>query len=62
MAVVALAAYDDMDVGIIGVPVLDPEPIELRGETRSACAIRSRVNAFRSESRSASCGDTMNRK
>ena len=32
MAVVTLAAYDDMDVGIIGVPVLDPEPIELRGK------------------------------
>ena len=32
MAVAALPAYDDMDMGIIGVPVLDPEPIELRGK------------------------------
>ena len=31
-AVVALAAYDDMDVGIIGVPVVDPNPIELGAE------------------------------
>ena len=30
--VVALAAYDDMDVGIIGVPVVDPNPIELGAE------------------------------
>ena len=32
MTVVALAAYDDMDVGIVGVPVLDPEPIEIGAE------------------------------
>ena len=32
MAVVTLAAYDDMDVGIIGVPVLYPEPIEIGAE------------------------------
>ena len=31
-AVVTLAAYDDMDVGIIGIPVVDPNPIELGAE------------------------------
>ena len=60
-AVVALAAYDDMDVGIIGVPVVDPQS-SWAPRSRSACAIRSRVNAFRSESWSASSGDTMKRK
>ena len=31
-AVVTLSAYDDMDVGIIGIPVVDPDPIELGAE------------------------------
>jgi hypothetical protein len=31
-AVVALAAHDDMDVGIVGIPMVDPDPIELGAE------------------------------
>ena len=31
-AVTAFAAHDDMDVGIVCVPVVDPNPIELRAE------------------------------
>ena len=31
-AIVAFAAHDDMDVGIVGVPVVDPDPIKLGAE------------------------------
>ena len=30
--IVAFASHDDVDVGIVGVPVVDPNPIELRAE------------------------------
>jgi hypothetical protein len=43
LAVVAHAAHDEMDVGIVGVPVIDADPIELRAEILSIWPIRSRV-------------------
>ena len=32
LAVVAFAAHDDMDVRIVSVPMIDPDPVELRTE------------------------------
>ena len=32
LAVVGAAAHEDVDVGTIGVPVIDRDPIELRAE------------------------------
>jgi hypothetical protein len=31
-AIVGLAAHDDMDMGILGIPVIDSDPVELRTE------------------------------
>ena len=62
VAVIAFAADKDMDMGIVGVPVIDAEPIEPRAEIAFNLRHRSRVNNFKSANCSASSDDTMNRK
>jgi hypothetical protein len=48
-AVVVLAANDDMDVGVVGIPVIDPHPIESGAEI--ALGLRHQIPGERLEIR-----------
>ena len=60
LAVVRLAADQQMDVRVVGVPVLGGDPVEPRLEVALMSATGSRVKAFRSSILIASSGLTMN--
>ena len=62
LAVVGAAAHDDVDVGIVGVPVIDADPIELGAEILLHLAHQLAGEAPRSAISAASSGETMKRK
>ena len=62
LAVIGAAADEDMDVRIVGVPVVDRDPVEPGAEVPLDIGISSRVNVLRSPSSAASSGETMKRK
>jgi hypothetical protein len=61
-AIVGHAAHDDVDVGVLGIPVIDSDPVELRTEISLGVSHQVPRERLQIQSRSASSGDTMNRK
>ena len=56
------AADQQVDMRIVGVPVIDGDPVEPGAEVGLHLPARSRVKALRSVISAASSGETMNRK
>jgi hypothetical protein len=61
-AIVPDAAQDDMDVGMLGIPMIDADPVELRAEILFGLAHEVTGELRRSDISSASSGETMKRK
>ena len=62
LAVVGAAADQDVDMRIVGVPVIDRDPVELGAEVLLDVRISSRVKVLRSPSSAPSSGEMMKRK
>ena len=62
MSIVGSDAHEDVDMRIVGVPMIDGYPVEPVPRSRSASLIGSLVKARRSVISLASSGETMNRK
>lgn len=61
-AIVALAPHEDMDVRVVRIPMIDPNPIEPDAEIPHGLRHQVPCDAPRSKSCSASCGDTTSQK
>jgi hypothetical protein len=61
-SVIGDAAHKQVDVRIVGVPIIDCDPFELGPRSLIICETRSRAKAFRSVISAASSGEIANLK